>query len=174
MLALWHLFSAYFRVGLFAIGGAYTLIPLIERETVDHYHWLTEEEFLHLLGVTQSIPGAISIKFATYTGYKIAGIPGVIAANLGHMVPPILAIALLLAVFERVGASIRGKAFLAGIKAGTWGLIFGFALTVARQTEWNTRSILLGVLAFLGIALLDLHPALVILGAGLLGVLLLI
>lgn len=173
MLALWQLFSAYFRVGLLAIGGAYTLIPLIEREVVDNYHWLTEDEFLHLLGVTQSIPGAISIKFATYTGYQIAGIPGVIAANLGHMLPPVLAIALLLAVFERLGSSLSGQAFLAGIKAGTWGLIFGFAVTVARHTDLNLRSVLLGALAFVGIAFLDLHPALVILGAGLLGIILL-
>ena len=43
---LLKLFLSFFRIGMFAIGGAYSFLPLIEREVVDKYHWLTKSEFL--------------------------------------------------------------------------------------------------------------------------------
>ena len=91
---LFELFLAFFRVGLFAIGGAYSFLPLIEKEVVERYQWLTKEEFLDILGITKIFPGAISIKYATYTGYKIAGVPGLIIANLGNMIAPIVLVML--------------------------------------------------------------------------------
>ena len=87
---LFELFLAFFRVGLFAIGGAYSFLPLIEKEVVERYQWLTKEEFLDILGITKIFPGAISVKYATYTGYKIAGVPGIIVTNLGNLIAPIV------------------------------------------------------------------------------------
>ena len=92
-MVLARLFFAFLKVGLFAIGGAYSFLPLIEKEVVEKYHWLSKEEFLDVLGMVQIFPGAISIKYATYTGYKIAGIFGAIAANTGNLFAPILLIA---------------------------------------------------------------------------------
>ncbi|HAH21030.1 MAG TPA: chromate transporter, partial [Candidatus Omnitrophica bacterium] len=73
---LFKLFFSFLRVGFFAIGGAYSFLPLIEKEVVQKYGWLSKEEFLEVLGMVNIFPGAISIKYATYTGYKIAGIWG--------------------------------------------------------------------------------------------------
>ena len=70
------IFFTFFRIGLFAIGGAYSFLPLIQKEVVEKSHWLTKEEFLEVLGVVKIFPGAISIKFATYTGYKWPGYRG--------------------------------------------------------------------------------------------------
>ncbi|MDP6685556.1 MAG: chromate transporter, partial [Candidatus Omnitrophota bacterium] len=88
MINLLNLFLAFLRIGLFAIGGAYSFLPLIEKEVVDKYHWLAKSEFLDVLGVSKIFPGAISVKFATYTGYKIAGVPGAILENLGNVLGP--------------------------------------------------------------------------------------
>src|SRR3989338_6781411 len=85
---LFDLFFVFFKIGLFAVGGAYSFLPLIEKEVVENYRWLTKPEFLDVLGAIQIFPGAISIKYATYTGYKLAGIPGAIAANIGNFVAP--------------------------------------------------------------------------------------
>src|SRR3989338_5322231 len=87
-----NLFLAFLRVGLFAIGGAYSFLPLIEKEVVQRHHWLTREEFLDVQGITQVFPGAISIKYATYTGYKMAGFLGAFLANLGNFLAPALLI----------------------------------------------------------------------------------
>ena len=86
------LFLSFLRIGLFGIGGAYSFLPLIEKEVVAKYQWLTKEEFFDVLGMVKMFPGAISIKYATYTGYKIAGIPGAIMANLGNIIGPAILI----------------------------------------------------------------------------------
>jgi chromate transporter len=83
------LFWSFFKVGSFSFGGAYSLLPLIENEIVVNHSWVTRDEFLKVLGMVEIIPGAISIKYATYTGFKVAGVPGIIAANLGNMIMPI-------------------------------------------------------------------------------------
>src|SRR3972149_12249354 len=86
---LLKLFLSFLKVGSFSFGGAYSLIPLIEREVVTNNQWLTQEEFIKMLGVVEVFPCAISIKYATYTGYKTAGIAGIIAANIGNMFVPV-------------------------------------------------------------------------------------
>ncbi len=83
------LFMVFSKISLFAFGGAYSFLPLIQTEVVQNHHWLNESEFLDVAGITKLFPGAISIKFATYTGYKVAGIPGTIIANLANLLPPV-------------------------------------------------------------------------------------
>ncbi len=85
---IWNLFLSFLKVGMLSFGGAYSLIPVIENEVVKNNHWLTPDEFMKVLGIVEFFPGAISIKFATYTGYKAGGILGAIAANLGNMIFP--------------------------------------------------------------------------------------
>ncbi len=89
------LFWSFFKVGSFSFGGAYSLLPLIENEIVVNHTWVTKDEFLKVLGMVEIVPGAISIKYATYTGFKVAGVPGIIAANLGNMIMPIALIMLI-------------------------------------------------------------------------------
>ena len=96
-MVLIQLFIVFFRIGLFAIGGAYSFLPLLQKDIVENYHWLSSEEFLEIMGVVKIFPGAISIKFATYTGYKIAGIPGALVANFANFLAP--AILILIATY---------------------------------------------------------------------------
>ena len=77
------LFMVFTKISLFAFGGAYSFLPLIQTEVVQNHHWLDESEFLDVAAITKLFPGAISIKFATHTGYKVAGIPGAIIASFG-------------------------------------------------------------------------------------------
>ena len=87
---LLKLFITFFKVALFAFGGAYSFLPLMESELVKNQQWLESTEYLEIVGITKLVPGAISIKFATYTGYKMAGVPGVIVANIANLLPPVL------------------------------------------------------------------------------------
>ncbi len=167
-----NLFLAFLRVGALSLGGGYILIPLIEQEAVQKYGWLTTQEFVELLGFTQVIPGAISVKFATFTGYKVGGLLGAAAANLGILLPPVVIILLLFRVLKQVSPLPAANALLQGVKFGTLGLLAAVTVNIGRALPLEAKGALITAAAFLAITLLKIHPGLAILGSGILGILL--
>lgn len=53
---LWQLFKTFFLIGAFTFGGGVAMIPIIEKEVVDNHKWLSQEEFLDALAISQSSP----------------------------------------------------------------------------------------------------------------------
>ena len=166
-----NLFWAFLKVGSFSFGGAYSLIPLIEKEVVANHQWLTKDEFLKVLGLVEVFPGAISIKFATYTGYKSAGIMGAIAANLGNMLTPALLILLtsyFYAMYEK--HELVNKAFN-GIKYAVIGMIGAIMYQYAVKNGSNWQAFIMIAVGASLIILFKLHPAYVVMIAALIGIL---
>lgn len=165
------LFLVFFQIGLFAIGGAYSFLPLIEKEVVQKYQWLSKEEFLDVLGIASVFPGAISIKFATYTGYKIAGIWGAVLANIGNMLAPCLIL---------IGASFfylkhKNAPLVKNVFGMVELVIFAMIIAVAFQSInpvklIQPRNIIVVILAFSLFLYTKIHPALIIISAGILGI----
>lgn len=165
-----NLFLVFLRVGLFAIGGAYSFLPLIEREVVQRYHWLTQEEFFDITGITQVFPGAISIKYATYTGYKIAGIPGVILANLGNIFVPALLMIFASVLYTRYKDSFIGKGAFDAIRLAIFAMIIAVAFkAIDIRSLIQIRSLLIIVISFFIFIYTRIHPAIVIILVGILG-----
>lgn len=163
---LLKLFLSFLKVGSFSFGGAYSLIPLIEKEVVTNHNWLTHDEFLKVLGMVEVFPGAISIKFATYTGFKIGGVFGAIIANIGNMIMP-AGIIMLAAYFSvHLEKNIQFQKAVTGIKFAVVGMIAAimYQYAVKNYVEWKSMIFLL-----LGAALIiafKLHPAYVVIIAG--------
>ncbi|MFC2092598.1 chromate transporter [Bacteroidota bacterium] len=165
---LLNLFWSFFKVGSFSFGGAYSLIPLIETEVVQNHHWLSQDEFLKVLGMVEVFPGAISIKFATYTGYKVAGVAGVIVANLGNMVMPaaiITVAAYFYSHFEKNTYVIKG---FEGVKFIIIGMIVAIMLKYFNQSFNNWKVLIFLVLGFGLTYWFNVHPIILVLGAALL------
>ncbi len=166
-----NLFLAFLKVGSFSFGGAYSLIPLIEKEVVANHHWLTKDEFLKVLGMVEVFPGAISIKFATYTGYKSAGIIGAVTANLGNLLTPALLILLttyFYALYEK--HEYVNKAFN-GIKYAVIGMIAAIMYQYAIKNGGNWQEYVLILIGAALIIFFKLHPAYVVMIAALIGIL---
>lgn len=163
---LLKLFFSFLKVGSFSFGGAYSLIPLIERETVKNHNWLTQDEFLKVLGGVEVLPGAISIKFATYTGYKIAGIPGAVAANLGNMIMPAAGIILLYYFYSFVEKNESLKKSFVGIKYGIIGIIMAVMLKYSIRSDVEIKSFIFIITGFILTFLFDLHPAITVILLG--------
>ena len=70
-----QLFLSFFKIGLFGFGGGLAILSLIEME-VEQYGWMTQQEFVDIVAVSQVTPGPIGINCATYVGYTVAGIWG--------------------------------------------------------------------------------------------------
>src|SRR5690554_4086258 len=83
MKILINLFLSFFKIGVFAFGGGYAMIPLIEREIVKSNNWIRPSEFIDIIGISQMTPGPIAINSATFVGYKIGGVMGSIFATIG-------------------------------------------------------------------------------------------
>lgn len=171
--SLINLFWAFIKVGSFSFGGAYSLIPLIEREVVKNHSWLSHDEFLKVLGMVEVLPGAISIKFATYTGFKTAGVLGAIAANLGNILMPaslIMVMFFLYAQFEKYSNVM--KAFN-GIKFAVIGMIAAIMYQYAVKNFIEWKSMLFLILGAALVLFFKLHPAYVVIIAGILALIIL-
>ena len=64
-----QLFISFFKIGLFGFGGGYAILSLIQHE-IETYGWMTQQEFVDIVAVSQMTPGPIGINSATYVGYK--------------------------------------------------------------------------------------------------------
>jgi len=167
---LLKLFLVFFKVGLFAVGGAYSFLPLVEQEVVRGQRWMSESEFLEVTGMVEIFPGAISIKFATYTGYKVAGIPGAIAANIANLLPPVLFIMVASLVYSRYRDAPRVGAALQMVRYAVCAMIVAIAIRlVDRGHLLEPKVLLVVVISFLLLTLTKTHPALIIIGAAFYG-----
>lgn len=63
------------------------MIPLIEEEVVNKNSWISKEDFLDILVISQSFPGALAVNCSTFIGYKVSNLPGAILALLGTILP---------------------------------------------------------------------------------------
>lgn len=168
-----NLFLAFLRISLFAVGGAYSFLPLIEKEVVQRYHWLSKEEFLDIAGVSQVFPGAISIKYATYTGYKVGGFLGVILANLANILSPALLIIFASVFYTRYKDSLAVKGALDAIRLSVFAMLIAVAFQVIDlHTIIEAKKLLIIILSFVIFSYTKAHPALVIIIAAALGILL--
>lgn len=165
-----HLFLSFLRIGLFAIGGAYSFLPLLEKEAVEKYHWLTKDEFLNVLGMVQVFPGAISIKYATYIGYKIAGFPGVVVTNAGNLLPPLI----LLIIASACYMKFRNLPQIQGSFSMIQLVIFSMLIAVACKSLninqlMSVKNFFVVIISFILFMYTKIHPAFIIIGAGILG-----
>ena len=79
------IFLTFFKIGGFTFGGGFAMIPLIQKEIVSRYKWLSDEEFLDTIAVTQGAPGPVAVNTAVFIGYKLAGVLGL---SLIHIFKP--------------------------------------------------------------------------------------
>ncbi|MBU2506851.1 MAG: chromate transporter [Bacteroidetes bacterium] len=159
---LFKLFVSFLKVGSFSFGGAYSLLPLIEREAVTNNAWLTQDEFLKVLGMVEVFPGAISIKFATYVGYKTAGISGAIAANLGNLIMPAAIIMLASYFYSTYEKNEYAMKAFRGIKYAVIGLVTALIYQYGAKNFEEFTGIFLILLGFALAFFLNLHPAYVV------------
>lgn len=87
-----QLFLTFFKIGLFTFGGGYAMISQIKEQVVDKFAWLTDDELLEIIAISESTPGPIAINMATFVGYKKNGFWGSLFATLGVVLPSMIII----------------------------------------------------------------------------------
>ena len=124
------MFLTFFEIGLFTFGGGYAMIALI-REKALAYGWLTEEELLNMIAVSESTPGPIAVNMATFVGSSQGGFLGAILATLGVVLPSFVIILLVATLLSQLLKYAGVKAVLKGIRPAIVGMILATAFTTA-------------------------------------------
>lgn len=101
MTTLLKLYILFFKMGIFTFGGGYAMLPILKSEAVEKQKWLSEEELLNYYSVGQCTPGIIAVNAASFIGYKLRGLPGLISATMGVISPSILIITVIAALLSR-------------------------------------------------------------------------
>ena len=116
------------------------MISLI-RETVLSYGWLSEEEFLNFIAVSESTPGPLAVNMATFIGSSQGGILGSFFATLGVVMPSFFIILLIAALLKNFMKYAGIQAFLSGIRPCVVAMILSTAVTMGLGTLFSVRSV---------------------------------
>jgi chromate transporter len=165
-----NVFVAMARVGIFGYGGGPSVIPLIQKEVVDVYGWMDNEEFVNVLAMGNALPGPIATKMAAYTGYKIAGLAGAVSGVLGMVVPSFVLMIVLAAGFFQFKDMPQVQGALKAVRPVVVALLAITVYEVWPQSVVSWDTALIAVVAFAVILALQLHPVLAILAGTILGV----
>ena len=85
-----QLFLSFLKIGLFGFGGGLAIFSLIQHE-IEKYGWMTQEEFVDILAISQVTPGPIGINCATYVGYTATGnVWGSLLATTAIVIPSLV------------------------------------------------------------------------------------
>jgi chromate transporter len=153
----------FMKVDLMAFGGGFTTIPLIQREVVDRFGWVTTREFMDGIALGQVTPGPIVIT-ATFVAYKAGGIVGALLGTMAVFFPSFLMVATLAPYYDRIKRLRLVQAMVRGILAAFLGMLLLVAYGFGREAlqDWRTW----GLMGAAWAALMMKVDLLIVVGAG--------
>jgi chromate transporter len=147
-----------FKVGALSFGGGFVIIPLMQGDAVDVYHWMTDAQFLNAVALGQITPGPV-VATVTAVGYAAHGVGGALLAAAVAFAPSFSFILLGGGRFERLRGNERARGFLDGAGPAAIGAILGSAVTLAGAISEGWQ---IAILAGAAVALLVLRRGVVL------------
>ncbi|KAE9628612.1 chromate efflux transporter [Parasedimentitalea maritima] len=169
----WRVMTRVFgRIGLLSFGGPAAQIAVMHRELVEERPWLSEQAFLRALSFCMLLPGPEAMQLATYAGWRLRGVPGGLLAGLLFVMPGALIIGILVGLYATYGTLDLVQAGFLGIKASVIVIVLLALRKLANKALHGSSAWALAGIGFVGIFALNLPFPLIVLGAGLYGLLL--
>ena len=160
-----RIFIAFFRSGILGFGGGPTTIPLVHKEVVNTYQWMTEEEFSNVISIGNTLPGPIATKMAGYIGYRVGGWLGLINALIATVLPTVLLMIVLLGSLKQFSES----KFVSGMTHGVIPIVAVMMGVLTWEFIKKSKTSLgvkiagiIFVISFIAIIILKIHPGIVI------------
>jgi len=141
-----------FKVGALSYGGGFVIIPLMQSDAVNHYHWMTAAQFLNAVALGQITPGPV-VQTVAVVGYAAAGLTGGILASVVAFTPSFSFVLLGAHQFDRLRGDHRARAFLGGAGPAAIGAILGSAIPLTRALTQPWQYAVLGAALVLMLAL---------------------
>jgi chromate transporter len=167
-----QIFFTFFKIGLFTFGGGYAMIPLIEREIVVQKKWLSKENFIDFLILSQAAPGILAANISILTGNFIKGKKGAFAALLGTVLPSFFAILLIVVFLVQFQNNQAVNNFFRAVRPAVAALVAVPVFNLAQTAKLTWKTAIIPILAALMIWKLAVSPILIIATAAIMGILL--
>jgi len=167
---LWQIYTSFFRIGLFTIGGGYAMLPMFQKEIIDKRGWIAQDRLLDIYAASQSLPGAIAFNASTFIGTIVAGVPGAIAASLGIATPSITIIMLIAEFVSKVMDIPVVEYALRGMSAAVVALIIHAAMRIGVRSTRTPIALALALISLVLVAFVRVNSVRIIVTAILCGV----
>ena len=163
-----ELFSTFFIIGMFTIGGGYAMLSLIQNEVVTVHGWIDETTFTDIVAISQMTPGPIGINSATYIGYEVLArtgaseflcILGSATATFAVVLPSFIIVLAICRVYDKWKNHYMFQGVMSGLKPATLGLIGTAALGLATPENFiDWKSFVICIVAFLALYFKKVDP----------------
>ena len=165
-----NMFFTFFKIGSFTFGGGYAMIPLIETEVVTKKKWISKDDFLDIVVISQTFPGALVVNTSIFIGYRIGGLLGAIIGLLGVILPSFFIILCIAVFFIKFRDYYYVDLVFKGISAAVPMLILIAVVSLSKSLKINYVNLIIILVTIASITFFNVHPVLVILLSGLYGV----
>lgn len=169
MSLLWKIFFSFLKIGAFSFGGGYAVVSMIQKDIIQDKGWLGTKEFVDIVAVAEMTPGPIAVNSSTYVGYKVTGFWGSLLGTIGVLLVPTILALIVSIYFNKFKHLDWVKWVLKGIRPAVLGIIAAACLTIGKVSFTDIKSVIIGVLVFLGVYKLKISPILAIVISGGLG-----
>ncbi len=153
---LLELFLTFFRIGLFTFGGGYAMLPLVQ-EAVVNKGWMSNEQIVDFIAVSESTPGPFAINIATYVGNETGGIIGAVCSTLGVVLPSFIVILIVAKCFDKFRKSKVVEGCMTGLKPAVIGMIgsavVSIGMTVFFPDDKVTASVFTDIPFYISLAI---------------------
>lgn len=174
---LMSLFLLFLLIGAVSFGGGYAMIPIIGNELAKG-NLITTQEYTDIVALAGMAPGSIASNSATAVGYHLAGLPGALISAIAITLPSIIIILVFALFFYKINQNLLVQATFYGLRPIVTSLIIyaaiNFAVSngvISLDVSWHMISLLLiFAVSLFELAFLKIHPTLVIVLAGIIGV----
>ena len=139
------------------------MLPLLQNSLTKEKKWFTEEEFVDIVAVCQSLPGVIAINMATYVGYKKRGMLGSLVSTFGVVMPSFVMILIIAKFLSNLSDNPIVGGAMAGLRAAALGLVAVAVIQMGSVVFKGVWTIAAALLSFFLIAVLRINTAYVIL-----------
>jgi chromate transporter len=159
-------------VNALTIGGGFVMLPMLHREFVEKYHWLTNQEFIDAIAIGQVTPGPLTVMNA-FMGYKIYGLLGAVMAMISSYLPCIIIVTLVAKYYYTYRESMIVNSSFKGIRPAVIGLLAAVAISLGNTSLVDPITFGIAIGSFVVIAFTKIDPTFVIIGSAIIGALLL-
>ena len=168
-----QLFFTFLKIGLFGFGGGYAMLSFIQNEIVTKHQWISAQEFTDIVAISQMTPGPIGINAATYVGYTVTNnVIGSLLATLALCIPSFVLVLTVSFFYQKFKDNKIQQTAMRAIRMVVVGLIATAAISlISPETFIDFTSWIIFAIAFILLKYAKLSPILIIVLAGLSGLL---